>query len=297
MSETPNVLIAYPYLGELGWEAFNWAPHVRWRAGTAPFSRVIVHTRSGNEALYHDFATEFRVVSGFETCSEGNAFVVRREDAYRHYRECCRDTARYAAGLSNCHVSVVQLLAGPDYRYFRYKERNKTFARLRASPATLSKWRPRVHARSLVFHLRAISKSRKKNTPPDMYAAAARWAERNGMQFITVGHTFGEPLKFPVLGTNLLNCTSMDDLAALMSLSTLVVGSSSGPMHIAALTGAPHVVWGGERGDVRDRYLKTWNPFATPVTYVGTRWRYPLDKLIAGLDSALRATDVHSRRC
>jgi len=57
----------------------------------------------------------------------------------------------------------------------------------------------------------------------------------------------------------------MEDLIAIFSLCRLVVGQSTGTMHLASLCGVPHVVWGSDRIGIR--YKKTWNPFHTPVIY------------------------------
>jgi ADP-heptose:LPS heptosyltransferase len=67
---------------------------------------------------------------------------------------------------------------------------------------------------------------------------------------------------------SLLNKTTLDDLIAIFHLCGIVVGSSSGPMHLAAATGTPHVVWGGGRSQIRARYTKNWNPFKVPVDHL-----------------------------
>jgi len=63
----------------------------------------------------------------------------------------------------------------------------------------------------------------------------------------------------------LLNQTTIEDLIAIMQKSIFVVGQSTGPMHLAALSGVPHTVWGSSR--LRDRYLNSWNPHRTLVEY------------------------------
>lgn len=61
-------------------------------------------------------------------------------------------------------------------------------------------------------------------------------------------------------------------LMNVMANSRLVVGQSSGVMHLASLCGTPHIVWGDSRtyfGETLEkRYKETWNPLNTPVEYI-----------------------------
>jgi len=55
-----------------------------------------------------------------------------------------------------------------------------------------------------------------------------------------------------------------------LSATRLVVGPSSGPMHLASLCGTPHLVWTDRtwysaiKATNRQRYERIWNPLATP---------------------------------
>jgi len=59
----------------------------------------------------------------------------------------------------------------------------------------------------------------------------------------------------------------LDWLCPVLRGAGVVVGPSSGPMHLASLSGAPHVVW-CDHSPIRRRYEKTWNPFETPCEYL-----------------------------
>ena len=50
-----------------------------------------------------------------------------------------------------------------------------------------------------------------------------------------------------------------------MNKSKLIVGPSSGPMHMASLCGLKHLVWSTEYNRVR--YERDWNPFKTEVIF------------------------------
>ena len=58
---------------------------------------------------------------------------------------------------------------------------------------------------------------------------------------------------------------SLKELVGIFSNAKLIAGPSSGPMHLASLCGATHLVWSTEYNRVR--YERDWNPFKTPVIF------------------------------
>ena len=50
-----------------------------------------------------------------------------------------------------------------------------------------------------------------------------------------------------------------------MQKTRVVIGQSSGPMHLASLCRVPHAVWGHHR--LYQRYADTWNPHKTVMEY------------------------------
>jgi len=69
----------------------------------------------------------------------------------------------------------------------------------------------------------------------------------------------------------------IDELMNLMAGCKVVVGGSSGPMHLAAFCDASIVVWGPRVAafePLEKRYKKAWNPFGVRVEYiVADDWR------------------------
>lgn len=61
----------------------------------------------------------------------------------------------------------------------------------------------------------------------------------------------------------------LGDIMDHMAAARFVLGPSSGPMHLASLCGAPHVVWATDRHQEviqrrnKDRYTTYWNPLKT----------------------------------
>jgi ADP-heptose:LPS heptosyltransferase len=68
----------------------------------------------------------------------------------------------------------------------------------------------------------------------------------------------------------------LKDLCNLMTNSTVLVGPSSGPIHLGSLCGLPHVTWSPKETmsitPNKERYEKYWNPLKTPVTFLEGSW-------------------------
>lgn len=292
-----RILYCYPYYGELGWELANWVPHVAWvMKEHGPFDHSVAWVRLGHESLYRGI-DKFCVADNYEGQTEGNAFVLHCHEAYDFYHEQCRQAELMVKKLeSEGHTVVTVRLPQQYYRYHRYKDK-RLVEPLIASDELLAKWSSSICQNAVIFHLRAINRSVKKNTPAHLYRAAADWARKHDRQFVTVGRTGGYQPGFPIEGTNLLNKTDLGDLIAILNLGGMVVGSSSGPMHMAAIADVPHVVWGGGRGEVRARYLKNWNPFNTPVDHLTTAFNFS-DKslLLAAMTRMASVADSHVKR-
>ena len=62
-------------------------------------------------------------------------------------------------------------------------------------------------------------------------------------------------------GTSDMRGISLAELVDYMAGARMIVGPSSGPMHLATLCCCPQVVWTDRRGTI-ERYEKTWNPFS-----------------------------------
>jgi hypothetical protein len=90
----------------------------------------------------------------------------------------------------------------------------------------------------------------------------------------------------------------MDTLAS----SRIIMGPSSGPMHLAALCGTPHLVWtdvavySAVGATNRTRYERLWNPFGTRVTVLDHEgWRPGIESVLSAAERFLveGSADVH----
>ena len=164
--------------------------------------------------------------------------------------------------------------------------------RIEPDPQLVEKWRMELGADDkpiIVLPTRWLSRGSAKNTAPDDHQALADHCAARGWVPVTVGRCAcpgpGEGLP----GLDLINKTSLADLVAIYSLAACVAGASTGTMHLAAACGTPHVVWGGAREDVRNRYTRTWNLLGTPCTYLSLGWKVNAADVVAAVEAAVAA--------
>lgn len=277
---TVNILFAFPYLGELGWEIGNWLPYVFWHAQRQAYDVIYVGTRAGREALYsglmqYTSSVRASVSIGFEDATECNVFLRERPEAWHHWRRVCAAAAEEANTLAHAGNSVRRLsLPSMSTRMFNTPRAERTAPVF----ADFSITRTDIAPGTVVMHVRALTRSPRKNTKPEQIAAVREFCRKAGLPLVLVG-TDQTQLVDNGYGTNLMNRTNMADLIGIFQRAALVVGSSSGPMHLAAAVGVPHIVWGGERTDVATRYADTWNLRRTPCRVLTLKWKVHVPSL------------------
>lgn len=92
----------------------------------------------------------------------------------------------------------------------------------------------------------------------------------------------------------------LDALADLIANSGVVIGQSSGVMHLATLCRTPIVVWGDNRTyfneSLHKRYRETWNPFNSQVWYLADdEWKPDPDKITYLLKGVRRMAEEHPK--
>jgi len=120
-----------------------------------------------------------------------------------------------------------------------------------------------------VLHLREMAHRAEDND-------GFEWNERLVKRLLSEGKTIA------LIGTSKGTCDvdlpvdkfydkPLSEVIRVINQSKVVVGQSSGPMHLAALCKAKTIVWSNTKGDgLKERYEKTWNPFNNKVNYLVT---------------------------
>lgn len=244
-------LLAGPWVGEFGWELFCWQGYVRKQA--KKFKHTTVICEPGHEALYEDFATE--IIIHDPQCSEKNMWDCDKYEPvtwgieYDTYLDPRQGLVHYSTNgdlpKSFKNQEFVELGGrGVGYRYV-------------------------IHARS----------TKKLGTK---YRNWTRWERLVNLldgNVASIGSLTGSD---HIKGTEDLRGLPLKDTIKTLSNSFMMLGPSSGPMHLATLCGLPQVVWGDKR-NVR-RYKQDWNPFNVPVNYI-TTWNPTVDKVYESLSN------------
>jgi hypothetical protein len=237
---------AGPWVGEFGWELCCWQGWLRRRARLG--DRIIACSRPGHEALYEDFAIDF--VPFVPPAGEPNCYWLEgvAGDSFRHLVPKGTRWLNPSAGIGYL------LKDGCPY------VPNQTYIRFGQEAAAID-FEVIIHARDR----RGPSKS-PRNWPAEAWSDLvqsfpSRW------RLACMGSR-EESAAFKGVD---LRGIPIRDLMNRLRASRLVIGPSSGPIHLAALCGIPHVVWSGNARD-GIRYRKLWNPLRAKHILID-RWK------------------------
>lgn len=241
-----NVLYVPVYPGELGWEIINYVPYVNYIFSQKEYSEVHVVVRSGREALY-PMGTHFYPISLSSETSMANNGPIPPPNKIAHKLE--------KRGLI---VDTVKVPTG-GMKYCKHR----SFIKYNANAEHLQKWRG-LPTNSVVLAVRGRKYGSHKNWDTHNWVKLCKHLISKNFTPILTG--LRESVIIDCSGCiDLTNQTTIADLLAIMKLSLLVIGQSTGPMHLASLSGVPHVVWGSAR--IAVRYTNSWNPHNTIVKY------------------------------
>jgi hypothetical protein len=233
-----EVLFAGPWTGEFGWALINWQPFLRKLSRL--YQKVIVSCRKGNEAMYEDFAHDFLFhdIKGIFECNKALSIENPEE-------------------LERIHSTIpVQAdhLPSVGWQHFKRKEFIK-FGKPTLALGT-----------DIIFHPRGRRYGLDRNWDKGKWNVLIEGLNRYGLRIGCIGlkdetlDIEGDFIDF--------RDSPLKKVMDLMASTRLVIGPSSGPMHLSSLCGAPHLVWTDRekfaRGKTnRFKYEKWWNPFDT----------------------------------
>lgn len=244
-----NVLLAGPWIGEFGWELFCWQGYLR--ARSQEFDRVIVVSRPEMAPLYADFCDEFIPytpkgvgISGFKCVGHSEWPDISGQRDYREYL-----SGNFYIGYNRDHPARSSK-AFFGQKFFKYGKCDPSLAH------------------DVVMHIRQTSKNKsdiRNGWELDVWKAYLERLRQAGPYKVCC---IGDPASAGMLeGCTDMRGLPLDRLFDLLASSRVLVGPSSGPMHLGSLCGCPHVVWSGVEEN-RPKYEKYWNPFDTAVKYI-----------------------------
>jgi hypothetical protein len=238
-------IFAGPWIGEFGWELFHWQGMLRAFKDGLPGAEFIVAGRPGHAHLYRDFAARYVEVD--VPGDRANRWACEGVDPRAiEFGQSSRDRGDvFLPPLAGTlHVDPANFLGKTvRQRFIRYGGDGPRFDVL-------------VHARSRSFG--AV-----RGWPTAKWAALAAALRDRGLTVASIGTPTGADL---VPGTEDLRGIPLEALTGALSRAAVAVGPSSGPMHLASLSGCPHVVWSPVTN--RRRYLVDWNPHRTRCEFL-----------------------------
>jgi len=256
-----TVLIVGPCISEFGWELMEHQGHVR--ALAKRHDHVVVCSSAGNQPLYADLNPNY-----IEHNIKGD-------------RDCHR--MRKIENPSEFE-RVTQQLAALTQEFIRKGNKVVRFQSIPAGGKAIGPRRPieqqcfirfgkPVEQRSgIVIHARKRPDSfntEHHNYPEAEWVNLLKQLRASGIETITAIGTHAQAIA--PAGAVDMRGIPLQAVMDVMAASKLVIGPSSGPMHLASLCGTPHVVWTHGRVQSalmkrnRERYEQYWNPLKTPA--------------------------------
>jgi len=246
-----KILVAESWVGEFGWELMSWQGYLRKLAPA--FDKCIVCAPTGHECLYADFSTSY---IAYDHSGTRDCWWTRKGTA--DHSEINKQLDRFGGTrITHGYIPI------EDQQFIKFGD-----TKCGEMTDVL------VHARGAF------------GTRPDHSWPLAHWNTvvedllRANLKVAAIGSRDGAACPQGALDWRGI---PLSQLADNMSATRLVVGPSSGPMHLASLCGTPHLVWTDQsyysaiRATNRLRYELLWNPLGTPCRVVERHgWKPPV---------------------
>ena len=243
-----RVLITTPYVGELGWCVFSWAPMVHAAALAQPWDKVIVYTRPGRSLLY-PYATEVRPNPlGPEHESECLLWHGFDEEMSKQYNAMIDQVVAQGKEEFGPETVVFSIASLKQFNQAFYDKGKPCLLKLPEGkrPVTGDKLRP-----INVLCTRDRGMSDYRNWAPENWR---KLADSLPGTVIVVGKSEREYVWKEAFAdcdvdriSNRINKTSINDLVRLFSVADIAIGGSTGTLHLASSCACDHLVWGGEK--------------------------------------------------
>lgn len=234
-------LILGPWVGEFGWEiVFSGLA----RKLSEKYQKTIICTFPGREALYMDFAEVItHRIKGVSDCvSIFNADSKTTKDAHKEMMEIAR--TRFGGNCVLIHPRDV------FQNFSAFEDDVKKVGKYVVLDSSFNS--PRF---DLVVHARnRLDNGVNRNWGLKRWNDLCSRLSLQGYKMAAIGFSSHCPT-----GCEDYLGLELDQTIGMMRKSRLVVGESSGPMHLASLCRVPHLVWGDSANNLRRRYEETWN--------------------------------------
>jgi len=243
-------LLAGPYCGEFGWTLFCWQAYLRWVSQQQEFDSVIICGHDDTKALYNDFCTEW--VSHNEWPIAPDCYTGRMK----------------ISNWWNGRYTIGDVLFRPNTKHVHYsaswgsfwQEWDESFRR-----QSFISYGNSGDGYDCLLHIRSTT----KNGTGYRNWADNKWLELTKLlisEGVSIGCVGSHTAAHHIDGCDDLRGLSLDKITDIMASSKMIVGPSSGPLHLASLCKCHQVVWSPMYN--YNRYMYHWNPFNTKVSFI-----------------------------
>ena len=256
-----KILVAGPFLGELGWEVFSFQPIVRGEYLKGQYDKLIVYADQGRTLLYQDAdeIRDFTWPEGLDSACNSSMYLPEQVQIHKQLidkidNELANEFPDAEIGrihglsLPRCDpmldiVAPDLLVSGKGFELPRIFDDKKTIC-LCIRDREFSDFRNWGYGNwgKLITDLK------------DVYNILTVGLIRNPIDWVNqaiVPYASEDTKGF----CDKTNDTTIDDCIEIFHRCDLVVGGSSGTMHLASRCGRPHLVWGFKENT--KRYVET----------------------------------------
>lgn len=239
-------LIAGPWIGEFGWELMSWQAYLRALVHQHKFDHVTIFGPPGHDILYSDFTDVYvpAVLDGIKDCWKAeNVDPLEKTLLFQQINRLIKPYTSFI-----CPVRSVPIT---EQRFIVFGNAQNVLPAGRFD---------------VLVHVRKPINKRPSHAWGLAHAEeVCQYLTERGLSVAAIG-TASECPRGVV---NRLNIP-LKDLMDLIAAAGVVIGPSSGPMHLASLCRTPHLVWTDRqwysaiKATNKERYKSIWNPFNTP---------------------------------
>ena len=252
-------LILGPWVGEFGWELFAWQGYCRTVA--SHFDYTIVISRPGNDYLYSDFCDQYLPFEpppeGISDSSQNSAITSFNVEQFLKANVEIEILEKFSWNcVTGCHIGF------PPYDHWKAPA---NFPNIGGVVPTYKKYDGKSPETEfdVIIHARNRKSTRTNdNWNVESWEKLVSMLTEKNMSVASIG-TANQSSH--IKGTSDMRGVSLYESCGLLSSAKCIVGPSSGPMHLASLSGCSQVVWTGNPNQNYSRYKYFWNPFETKV--------------------------------
>lgn len=234
-----KILLAGPWIGEFGWELFGWQGYLR--KLSKQYDKVIVSSRPGHEFLYEDFCDEFipyttKTMETNGSVCKGDVGLLKQIPEHTDYIPGYGFDIGFKGDKPELSTEKFY-----EQEFIKYGDKGLPYMY------------------DIIIHARDTDKcgSGMRSYPLDKWKEIVKHFK--GLKIACIGT---KEASAHIKNTVDLRNMNLQSLCTVLARSKVVVGPSSGPMHLASLCYTPHIIW-TRKSYILPRYQKYWNPFNT----------------------------------